>query len=333
MHISHKFHFHRLGITAVLDGANAAQSRLESAQLRSQLNRGTAVSHHRPNILTPETSRKTGSTNSTMKTRVPVLSSITHSANGTITKGLKIETWKAVLAELNTTIDALNESTNKLADQAALNASLNSDVSTKANLLKELSERNMQNQKVISDHVATIEEHKLENERLNKANEKLKALLQEAHQALKDGGKHCASEQDDAIKKHLADYIKDYSFRTTKFARGDKLARLTKEIYEGLGAMLGFLDPTLPSHMPEDEFSRIYTSVVTSELNRRRQYVQTQMLGAFSSKSNRGCCMRLLTQRKLPLAVFLIVWRTTCCGFLPSAHTQESSRSVLFFML
>ena len=116
------------------------------------------------------------------------------------------------MAELNATTNALNVSTEKLAGQASLNASLNTDVSNKAILIKELSDRNLGHQKVTSDHVATIEEHKVENETLKKANEKLKELLQEAHQALKDGGKHCASEQDEAIKKHLSEYVKDYTF-------------------------------------------------------------------------------------------------------------------------
>ena len=100
-----------------------------------------------------------------------------------------------------------------------------------------------------------------------------------------------------------------YSFRTWKFACGDQLEVLTKDIYAGLSVMINIHDPTkTDSYIPEDEFCRIYTSKVTSELNRRRQYVQTRLIDAMLSKSDRSV--------PLPLAVFLVVWMTACCGML-----------------
>ena len=99
------------------------------------------------------------------------------------------------------------------------------------------------------------------------------------------------------------------SFRTWKFARGDQLNALTKDIYAGLSGMINIHDPTkADSFIPEDEFCRIHTSKVTSELNRRRQYVQTRLIDAMLSKSDRSV--------PLPLAVFLMVSMRACCGML-----------------
>ena len=221
-----------------------------------------------------------------MKTKVPPATAIKVNADGTITKGLKHEVWKAVLAELEATIVQLNDATDNLASQNALNSKQNTDISQKMTLISELNARNMEKDQTIGKHVKTIQQHENEITKLVKANKKLEELLEEAHQALKDGGRHCASEQDETVKKHLSDYVKGVTFRTTKFARGDKLDRLTKDIYEGMAPTLGWLNEGAPSYLPEDEFSRIYTSRVTFELNRRRQYVQTQMLQAFQSKSS-----------------------------------------------
>ena len=75
---------------------------------------------------------------------------------------------------------------------------------------------------------------------------------------------------------------------------------MTLEVHAGIGPALGINDVTKKdSYVSEEEFLRIYTARVTKELNGRRQYVQTQLLAAFQSESDRSV--------SLPFAVFLML--------------------------
>ena len=124
-------------------------------------------------------------------------------------------------------------------------------------------------------------------EELQAANDQLRASLEEAMGALKDANKHLESEQDDRVKKCIAEWVINHTFKTVKFARDEKLQKVTMQVYAGVGALLGFANISdKDSYMAPEEFARIYKCRVTFELNRRRQYVQTQMLAAFQCKSN-----------------------------------------------
>ena len=244
-----------------------------------------------------------------IKTKIPELSRVKHGTDGVITKGLKIAVWTGVTSELEKAYADLDERTGELGTQTSLNAQLNTSVTNKDGIIQDLSQRNQAHQITISNHEKTIEDRDAAIVKLQAANEQLQASLEEAKQALKDAGKFCASEQDEKVKKCIADFIKEVTFRTVKFAREEKLRQVTLEVYNGIGPALGINDVTKKdSYVSEEEFLRIYTAKVTKELNGRRQCVQTQLLAAFQSKSDRSV--------PLPLAVFLMLWMTACCGVL-----------------
>ena len=261
----------------------------------------------------------------TIQTKIPDISRVKHNPDGTITKGLKINQWTGLIGELEKAYADLDERTRELGTQTSLNAQLNTSVTNKDGIIGDLTQRNLDHQTTISNHEKTIQERDNAIVKLEAANAQLQASLEEAKLALKDAGKFCASEQDEKVKKCIADWIKEVTFRTTKFAREEKLKQVTRDVYAGIGPILGINDVTkTDSYVSEEEFLRIYTAKVTKELNGRRQYVQTQLLAAFQSKSDRSV--------PLPLAVFLMVSTRACCGMLPSAHTQEISRCMLLSM-
>ena len=234
-----------------------------------------------------------------IKTKIPELSRVKHGTDGTINKGLKIAVWTGVISELEKAYADLDERTGELGTQTSLNAQLNTSVSDKDGVIQDLSQRNQAHQITISNHEKTIEDRDAAIVKLQAANDQLQASLEEAKQALKDAGKFCASEQDEKVKKCIADFIKEVTFRTVKFAREEKLKQVTLEACAGIGPILGINDVTkTDSHVSEEEFLRIYTAKVTKELNGRRQCVQTQLLAAFQSKSDRSV--------PLPFAVFLM---------------------------
>ena len=235
-----------------------------------------------------------------IKTKIPDISRVKHSSDGTITKGLKIEAWTGLIGELEKAYADLDERTSELGTQASLNAQLNTSVTNKDGIIQDLSQRNQAHQITTSNHEKTIQDRDAAIVKLQAANEQLQASLEEAKQALKDAGKFCASEQDEKVKKCIADYMKEVTFRTVKFAREDKLRQVTLEVYAGIGPALGINDVTKKdSYVSEEEFLRIYTARVTKDLNGRRQCVQTQLLAAFQSKSDRSV--------SLPFAVFLML--------------------------
>ena len=246
---------------------------------------------------------------SSIQTKLPKENALKTSATGTVTGGLKLDTYKALVAELEEALRALDTTTKDFGEQTTLNATLNSSITTKDNVIASLTDRSNQNQNTIKEQENTIREQALQVKKLTDEKNHLDAALADAIASLKDAGKHSAMEQNEAVNKCIQEYMFRISFRTWKFARGDQLEVLTKDIYAGLSGMINIHDPTkTDSFIPEDEFCRIYTSKVTSELNRRRQYVQTRLIDAMLSKSDRSV--------PLPLAVFLMVWMTACCGML-----------------
>ena len=292
------FVFHRPGVADILDGADNRAALLESTRLRASLDRGTAIARTTPNLLTPDV-RKRGATMSSIQTKLPKESAIKSSAQGSINGGLKLETYKALVAELEEALRALDKTTKDFGDQTTLNASLNASIASKDTVIGSLTERSNQNQNTIKEQENTIREQALQVKKLTDEKNHLDAALADAIASLKDAGKHSAMEQNEAVNKCIQDYMFRFSFRTWKFARGDQLETLTKDIYVGLSGMINIHDATkTDTFIPEDEFCRIYTSKVTSELNRRRQYVQTRLIDAMLSKSDRSV--------PLPLAVFLM---------------------------
>ena len=220
-----------------------------------------------------------------------------------------MDTYKALVAELEEALRALDTTTKDFGEQTTLNATLNSSITTKDNVIASLTDRSNQNQNTIKEQENTIREQALQVKKLTDEKNHLDAALADAIASLKDAGKHSAMEQNEAVNKCIQEYMFRISFRTWKFARGDQLEVLTKDIYAGLSGMINIHDATkADSYIPEDEFCRIYTSKVTSELNRRRQYVQTRLIDAMLSKSDRSV--------PLPLAVFLMVSMRACCGML-----------------
>ena len=284
------FVFHRPGVADILDVADNRAALLESTRLRASLDRGTAIARATPNLLTPDV-RKRGATMSSIQTKLPKESAIKSSAQGSINGGLKLETYKALVAELEEALRALDKTTKDFADQTSLNASLNASVASKDTVIGSLTERSNQNQNAIREHEKTIRDQASQIKKLTDEKNHLDAALADAIASLKDAGKHSAMEQNEAVNKCIQDYMFRFSFRTWKFARGDQLETLTKDIYVGLSGMINIHDATkTDSFIPEDEFCRIYTSKVTSELNRRRQYVQTRLIDAMLSKSNMSVC-------------------------------------------
>ena len=224
---------------------------------------------------------------SMFKTTIPNISVTKANGNGDITKGLKAETWKKVLQELQDAYTELHAKNGELATQNTLNGQLNSQNSAKDTSIEALNTQVETLQQTIQGLEQTVQERDREIVRLNAQVQNLDAAYQEAKAELKDAGKFCASEQDATVKKVVSDYIIEVTFQTVKFARDDQLKAVVKGIYDGVASPLGISDPTkAASYMSEDEFARIYTSFVTEELNKRRQYVQTQLLAAFQSKSN-----------------------------------------------
>ena len=283
-----KFCLHRPGLGATLDNANAQEARLNSRQLQQQVERGTAVLNN-PNSLVTPPPRRNESTMSTIKTTVPHPSEIKAKQDGTITNGLKLPTWHAVLTELQNVYTDLNGRMDELTNQTTLNASLNTQVTQKDALIGQLNGRCQEHQKTIGDHEKTIQTQQAGIGKLEKHIEELRHALEDARNSLRDAGRHSALEQDEGVKKALAYHVKDYVFRTVKFARGDKLEEVTRGIYGVIGPLMGITDEKVTdSYVSEDEFCRIYTSCVTSELNKRRQYVQTRLLDAFQSKFSRS---------------------------------------------
>ena len=226
---------------------------------------------------------------STIKTTLPRPNETSHRQDGTINKGLKVGTWNEVLAELKQACTDLNSRMDELSAANTLNAQLNGQIAAKDTLIGNLNGRCQDHQKTIGEHETTIQTQQADITRFTKVVEELKLALEDARNALKDAGRHSAMEQDEGVKKALANHVKDFTFRTVKFARGDKLDRVTKDIYVAIGPLMGTSDENNKDmYVSEDEFCRICTSRVTYELNRRRQYVQTQLLAAFISKSNPG---------------------------------------------
>ena len=149
-----------------------------------------------------------------------------------------------------------------------------------------------------------VNEAKKECEEIKHQNEQLKLALQDALQALKDGGKHAKSEENTQIKKAIEKWIKDYGFRKTKFVKGDALIKFMKETHEAIKDKLGLDRPDADHCTPLPEFLRIYEGAIQACLGNRRQCVQTQLLEVTKSKllfcvHPMDCPMDLPTSRRL----------------------------------
>ena len=220
---------------------------------------------------------------------IPNISTIKTKDNGSVNGGLKLDMWKAVLQELEDMHVEVATQVDELGKQVTINSQLNASISTKDGLITELTQRNQEKEGRLTEQEKQISEQTAEIQRLRYDNTSLEAKLADAIAALKDAGKHSKSEQNEAVKEAIQKYIKEVAFKKVKFARGDRLDRLTRETYDDTKGNLGIGDPEqTDSYASEDEFLRIYTSHVTGELNNRRQYVQSRILEAMQSKSNRS---------------------------------------------
>ena len=113
----------------------------------------------------------------------------------------------------------------------------------------------------------------------------LTSALREAHNALKDGGKHTKAELKEAITRKVVDWIRDVGFRTVKFAKGQALDRFVTRVFAAIKDDLDLLNEAADHHTPLDEFKHIYTGYIQKQLGDRRQYVQTQILKACIGKA------------------------------------------------
>ena len=124
-------------------------------------------------------------------------------------------------------------------------------------------------------------------------NQRLKTKLGKALQALKESGKAADFEQSDTVRGNIKEWIREYGFFKTKFARdehskgkstADKkkdtpLVVYTKKVYQGIKEKCSF-EKEGDSQLTDAEFVRIYKGYVTYCLSQRRQFVQTQALNA-----------------------------------------------------
>lgn len=106
----------------------------------------------------------------------------------------------------------------------------------------------------------------------NDLQEKFDAIMK----ALRDSGKSASFEQKKDVKDKIQPWIKEWGFRTHKFAIKDEaLVKFTGGIYEALKISFGWEEEA--TKLPKKEFVRIYKSYVAAQLSLRRQYVQTQL--------------------------------------------------------
>ena len=214
---------------------------------------------------------------------MPNVNSVTTSTLGTINKGLKKEVHLSLIKERNGLAEVVQNMNLLLSQSNTLAVDLNQQISTKDAALKaandDLKKANDDLQKANDDN----EKHEGRVSELKKEVANLQDCLAKALAALKDAGKFSEFEQNDAVKKEINIYVKDYVSRKTKFARDEELADLTAVVYAALKEKLG-IDKG-DNAVTEDDFVRIYQSYVQDCLSRRRQYVQTQLFEAFKSKS------------------------------------------------
>ena len=243
-------------------------------------------------------------------------------------KRLKLETLNALIAEKNNAEVKVEDMTNQLQDLLGLKRNadtqieeLGNQVTTLTGQLKDAQRENrdikeqvvelnsdnselnrrLQERHSLQDGSGTADsavietlrtQHaavlKTKNDRIKELendNSKLADALAEATKALKDGGKFSKIEQKDDIKKQIAKWIKEVGFRTTKFAKDGELDKFTDKVYDKINEDLGL---NSDDDFSKEEFRRIYKSEVQNQLGTRRQYVQTQGLGSFKSKSILG---------------------------------------------
>ena len=251
------------GVATLLTPEQHAETQNQLQQLQQ--------GQHQPNLVPPP------------PTALPNINSITTSTSGTINKGLKKEVYLSLVKERNGLAEVVQNMNHLLSQSNTLAVDLNQQISTKDAALKaandDLKKANDDLQKANDDN----EKHEGRVSELEKEVANLQDCLAKALAALKDAGKFSEFEQNDAVKKEINAYVKDFVSRKTKFARDEELAGLTAQVYDALKVKLG-LDKG-DNAVTEDDFVRIYQSYVQDCLSRRRQYVQTQLFEAFKSKS------------------------------------------------
>ena len=136
-----------------------------------------------------------------------------------------------------------------------------------ATMIKEIDDLTKENTDLISANRDLIDETK-----------SLKEALGAALASLKDGGKHCKSEENNAIKKAIQKWVKEVGFRKTKFAKGAKLVSFTQEVYEGIKEKNKLTEKDSANYCTKTDFHRIYEGWVGSQLADRRSYLQTGLM-------------------------------------------------------
>lgn len=106
----------------------------------------------------------------------------------------------------------------------------------------------------------------------------LREKLQDAIDVARENGKGVEAERATDVTDRVKEFVKTILFRTTKFANTEKaLTRATRAAYEDACEMEDL-------NLDEDNFIRIYSGVVSQELNYRRAYVQSQCKAACEGK-------------------------------------------------
>ena len=152
--------------------------------------------------------------------------------------------------------------------------------------------------------ILRIKTLKNENKNLKGEISDLRASLERALKALKDGGKHMKEEVNVGIVKKLNEWVKKVGFVNTKFARDDdddpndpesesSLTVFTKKVHQGLLSDLDLDNKDSCHGCPIQEFVRICKGTVSNALSVRRQHVQSEghkaMLG--ESRLLILCCL------------------------------------------
>jgi len=157
---------------------------------------------------------------------------------------------------------------------------------------KDMGKDNKRLQKVLKDRDAEVLElnngmaqAEADRDLAIKERDELKVKLKECMKALTDAGKGGKFEQVGDVLKHTQNWIKEWGFRTTKFAIKDTvLVKFCGKSYDALKDKFGWEDHE--TRLEKEEYVRIYKEFIQVKLSNQRQYSQSQLQKAVLGTQN-----------------------------------------------